>query len=143
MRTITVDPGATTGWAVWEGTTLVSCGSCAPDRVPDGPFDVVVVEWPRQRREGGASSASLITLGVHLGQALARTGTDHVRRINPSEWKGSIPKPASRKAPYIVATRARGWLLPGEPAPDRGEWDVWDAIGIGLVHHGRCRRGLV
>ena len=141
---ISIDPGARTGWAVWRDGTLVACGACAPQSLPLGPYDECVIEWPRERRGGHASVASLVTLGAHAGEALGRIGATSPRRVDPSEWKGQVPKP-ERGGNYIIARRVDAALREGEPAPAWlvSDFDTWDAIGLGLWALGRVRRGCV
>lgn len=144
MTLISIDPGARTGWAVWRDETLVACGACAPQSLPLGPYDECVIEWPRERRGGHASVASLVTLGAHAGEALGRIGATAPRRVDPAEWKGQVPKP-ERGADYIIARRVAAVLREGEPRPVSfaRALDTWDAIGLGLWALGRVRRGCV
>ena len=140
---LTIDCGARTGWAQWsDDWRLLACGACAPNEVPLGPYSYVAIEWPRERRGGRASTASLIILAANAGIALGRVGWPNAARIDPSTWKGNVPKPA-KGAPYIIATRCARALRSGEVGPPEWAWDAWDAVGIGLVLSHRLGRGCV
>ena len=66
---------------------------------------------------------------------------DHTYEYYPSQWKGSVPKP-------IMIERIKVKLTLPEikriqlPKTRSKQFDVWDAIGIGL-HHLRSKRGSV
>lgn len=67
--------------------------------------------------------------------------------VLPSQWKGQVPKPKTKKETYIVEARVRARLLPSElaviPENTGPAWDVIDAIGIGLYHCHRFNRTRV
>ena len=145
MLWITIDPGATTGWAIWDVDRLLRCGSCAPREVPAGSYLEAVIEWPQERTHGRKIGvASLLVLAGHAGEALATVSCAHQTRYFPAQWKRGVPKPM-RNEPYIIAERVAKRLHPDEPRPPSTarELDTWDAIGLGLVHCGRALPGVV
>ena len=163
MRTLlSIDPGGCAGLALWRDGVLVRawCSRAEPAAVCievrraalEDSWDELVIEAPEPQpgRKQRARAADVLLLARRAG-ALAEicrpTGT--TRWIGPSAWKGSVPKPARVSMPYIIAVRAQALLTPAEfdavvlPRDRREQWDVWDAIGVGLVALGRARRGLV
>ena len=150
MLTLAIDPGARTGWALFDELgALVVSGTAEPHSVPRprGAFRVVI-EWPRERTGGArqAHGAALVTLAAHAGLVLGALGCEWARvtRLYPDEWKGQIPKPV-KGAPYIIAERAARILGQGDtgaPTDTAAELDRWDAIGLGLVFLRRAQRGF-
>ncbi len=137
MRGLAIDPGGSTGWAVYESGLLVACGACAYDSGSTWTnVDAVVAELPQRYPDDPVNPNNLITLayrlGVVVGPLVAR-GVP-VELVLPRVWKGgNIPKPQHH--PRIVAK-----LRPAERAVyDRAlgalgakaRTDLTDAVGIG------------
>lgn len=120
----------------------------------EADMDVVVETQPAvygQARASDILELAKVT-GTLLGLARAATGA-WPTEMTPGAWKGRLPKPGKARDPYIVAHRVQRELAAHERRAVRGildgmnnaehRWDVWDAVGIGLVHLGRLKRGLV
>lgn len=141
MRCLAIDPGASTGWAVYEDGRLVACGACDPQDVwlyarPAGPeVEHVFFEKPQKYPHDDIPPANLITLAVSAGIAIGPFVTygAKVAFALPKEWKGQTPKNISH---------ARSWaaLTPGEQAvvSMRGKGlsakallDMLDAVALG------------
>lgn len=64
----------------------------------------------------------------------------------PHDWKGGVKKPKSVKEPYPIKAKVIDRLSDEEertvawPTNGKKEWDVVDAVGIGLHHLGRFER---
>lgn len=101
----------------------------------------LVIEIPQVYRQGVSKGDpnDLIQL-VGVAGAIIGTGFQKVVTKLPKEWKGQVPKPTDTKKPYIIAERAKKRLSHKEydrvllPTNVRHQWDVWDAIGLGLSH---------
>lgn len=165
---ITVDPGVNgCGVAIWDHGKLRQAIYLPAVDAVQKPFAAVLAVrlhllWPKATYAVVVERPQVYALGKSKGDpndliqvALVAGGVGallgHVCNaavffVTPAEWKGQLPKPASVKQPYIVAERARERLTPEERAcvelPKAGklQWDVWDAVGIGLHHLGRWPR---
>jgi hypothetical protein len=114
---------------------------------PPGTIDLAVVEQPGVRRGDGrhnrASLEGLVAVGVAI---FAHYPDTEVRRILPSQWAGTLRRPAPwREDEDPIAHRVREALSPEEL--QRVEWpasylrhNVYDALGIGLKVCGRFER---
>lgn len=151
-RVISIDPGCShSGVACWVGQTLVAAGGASDlqgiKEVADWLVaERVVLEVPgRLSRHVRLESA--LKLSEFVGQIKATLRLPTVEFL-PTRWKGNLPKPTKASEPYIVTERCKEFLSSAEketivvPGSARKRWDVWDAIGIGLVYLERCRRGL-
>lgn len=157
---ITIDPGATFGWAWFANGKLIDSGHCSQKayfagklsaqatrvgmKLPFVPVArvypdewVLVAEKPNYRHQGSdgpkATPNDLITLGIFLGEliALYRKIVDEVELVTAHEWKGSLKKD-------ICHARLEKLLGPDEKMPDNH--NAKDAVGIGLRKLGRYRR---
>ena len=132
-----MDPGASTGWAVFDGPTLVDCGACPYDRPPTWThIEHVVAEIPQAYPDLRVDPNDLITLAYRLGVVvgpLAVAGIPVVT-VLPRVWKGgNIGK--AQHHPRIVAK------LSGPPRElyervlgtlgAKARTDMTDAVGIG------------
>lgn len=94
-----------------------------------------VIELPqiyaRSRSQGDPND--LVKVAYLAGQLTAFVKS--VRVVQPREWKGQRPKEVCKRL-------SKAALLSGELAviPRGLGLDGWDAIGIGLQHHGRAFR---
>lgn len=138
-RLLAVDPGNTTGFALFEDTTLTRCGvvrSSALHMLPDA--DELVIEVPRMRRRHPRPDDVLqvaALAGMVSGHFNGSGQCKHVTQVTPSQWKKNLPK-------NICWDRVRRCLWPQElkitEAPlGRLDHNARDAIGIGLWHLGR------
>jgi hypothetical protein len=146
---IAIDPGASTGWAVYGvDRSLIACGQIDGDR-PDllslstfAPGAILVIERPCDRpgkRKGDVND--LIALAIRAGSIqgrLLQIGATETRWYRPDEWKGQLPKD-------VCHQRAVEELAPWEWGRTNGPsgLDKWDAISLGLVACGRLKKGML
>lgn len=106
-----------------------------------------VIEMPQTYRGRAArgDANDLIALGATVG-GIERMLAEHgvlARNVRPSDWKGGVPKPTRVEDLYIITERIKCILNTDElsrinwPRAVRLQWDVSDAIGIGLKTIGR------
>lgn len=160
---IAIDPGTKhAGVSVWgeSGALMLAYGVRTADRNAAAeilatiwryvPTDVVI-EAPREyQARPGVRADALILLALLCGElkgALVARWSARVEYVTAPEWKRGIPKPERAADPYIVERRCRRILSAAEAgcvtAPaGAGSWDVWDAVGIGLVRVKRAAPGL-
>lgn len=154
---LTIDPGATMGWALFLGGKLIASGHCtkkafyvwqlSPQAIRAGcvlpplPEDVegahLLGEMPVFYSQGQGKRKSkpndLIKLGIILGEyvQLYRRKVDVVEFVTAQEWKGSVDK-------EICHNRAIRVLDPDEQMPENH--NARDAVVMGLWKLGRYRR---
>jgi hypothetical protein len=112
----------------------------------------IVIEWPQPFAKQRPRIEDLILLGGAAGAIAAALHCTHweapVEHVQPSKWKGQIPKPTRTADSYLIEGRVCAILEPCEaecvelPRSVKAQWDVWDAIGLGLVSTGRAYRGV-
>jgi len=131
---LAIDPGASTGWAVFGGQ-LLGCGLGDPHV---GRAQRVVIELPQVYPNHPVPPNDLVTLAFLAGRYAggAAAGAE-VSTVFPHQWKGNLPKD-------LCAIRVRAALTPAErtivdaiDVPDKQKHNVLDAIGIGLFTLGR------
>ena len=158
MYTISIDPGQETGMAVFKGTDLAyvrriyspygneEIANEIIQWLPSPGEKRFVVERPREYpSRPGVRKADLVTLSLCAGFIAGRLSQyGPIAWVEAPDWKGSIPKPKSARYPYIVATRCQRILTPTELLVVKGNvpWDIWDAVGMGLVYLKRATVGL-
>jgi hypothetical protein len=135
LTLLAIDPGARSGFAVFEGTTLVWCGISHPG-VLVGEY---VIEKPEYRKHERVDPNDLITLAIRVGEWRGRAigeGAD-VRLVTPMQWKGAVPK--SIHHPRILASleATERTILHDVKCAATSMHNVIDAIGIGLFAVGR------
>lgn len=155
---LAVDPGLSTGWALFELDRLHSCDGGDP------PFQLAtkfIVEKPQVYPGTPASKANnLVTLAFQAGGYWARAGQFATERVQvlPHAWKGDTPKPIHHQRvwrtlliPEQVTAEAtcpglgtylekcRHSVTLRKPAPGGKHADVMDAIGLGLFALNRLR----
>jgi hypothetical protein len=151
---LAIDPGNSTGWAVYAHGRLVECGATNPDKqgcralwwLAQGAVTEFVGEQPQIYRNSRAKGDpnDLIPVAMNLGRWVERASLAGVRTIKlhlPNEWKGTIPKDVHHRRilPKLhVEERA---VLPQLAAKPAG--DMMDAVALGLFHLGRVGRGGV
>lgn len=136
-RLLAVDPGKRTGFALFESTTLVRCGTVKSSdlhMLPDA--DELVIEVPRSRRRHPRPN-DVLDLALLAGKIVGRYPKSALT-VAPEKWKGQLPKDVCWK-------RVRACLWPDElqivDAPLTPlDHNARDAIGIGLWHLGRFGR---
>jgi hypothetical protein len=95
---LAIDPGAKTGWALYqkftEGWTLTGCGVTDPSGgIPIQPRDIVVIEEPQIYPNSPARPADILKLQRIVGRYEERfSGAKYVHFVHPHAWKGSVPK---------------------------------------------------
>jgi hypothetical protein len=105
----------------------------------------LAIELPQvyDRSKSKGDPNDLIALAGLVGTIVGRLGVDDTTVYLPRAWKGQVPKPENTKQPYIIAERCKKRLSKDEllkvnlPGNVKLQWDVWDAIGLGLFHVGR------
>lgn len=152
---LSVDPGVTgTGYAVWKHRKLHHCGTIYPAKTEnwglraesivdkfedqlmmDCCFDKMTIECPTfMRGYGGyttASTGDLVKLTLLTGmlvQSFSHWQGGVVALVEPSKWKGQLPKEVCRNR--VLQT------LPGLTNETMSS-HAFDAIGIGLWEQGR------
>lgn len=141
---LAIDPGAASGWAIFNVSTksLTACGlNNAPIDDPTIDVDRAVIERPHTGQTK-ARKEDILTLAIRAGEwggrILATKGVQ-AEYIEPTRWKGSTPKDISQARIWsklgadekeILAKSCEG------VAPSKRN-NVVDAVGIGLWAVGR------
>ncbi len=126
-----------------------------------GQLDRLVLEWP-QTYSGRSSrgdtddllplagvDAAIVTLFHHVRRLVANWEAGRVHFFKPHDWKGSIQKPKKVSDDYPVVGMCERRLKDDErcnidlPNNVRHQWDVFDAVGVGLKHFNRFERHRV
>ena len=138
---LAIDPGVSTGWALFNGTVLTACGLGHPRH---RALDVtqVIIEHPRIYPGGRTRDPNaIVKLAVNAGEWGGRYAhVGPVRYVEPRVWmRGNPPK-------GINHNRIRAELRADErdvlaavlrALPESKHEHVLDAAGIGLFHLGR------
>ncbi len=146
MAFLSIDPGLRhTGWALWEGDRLVSCGlsrarsMALTERVWEHRANIPLASEQRccermQARYGNAKGdvQDLIDLNLLAG-ALGNEW------ITVREWKGSMPRAVEQRRTFQTLSEQEWALLPVLKTPNSVGHDVWSAVGIGLYVLGRYK----
>ena len=140
--TLAVDPGASSGWAIFDGRLLVRAGCARPCVRFTDPFDVLAIEIPQCYPGDPTPVQDLIALAIVAGRWIGMHDSAKLVRYYPREWKGQLPKKVGNDRTLGELTEAEIATI-AFPRDAKGRTDVLDAIGIGLVTVGRLRRGLV
>jgi hypothetical protein len=142
---LAIDPGTDTGWAVFDGGSLVACGLGTP---PDGwpaycdGFGRVLIEVPKFRR-GDPNPQALIVLALKAGEWAGHFCKSSPQYLTPNDWKGSTPKVTSHaRILRALSASEHGVMERGTKGLAIGKvHNVMDAIGIGLHGVGRNANG--
>lgn len=120
-------------------------------------LDELVLEMPQTYggRSAKGDTNDLLSLAAVDGAIAAVYAGAKISSYVPKEWKGSIvkPKKPDGKEPYVIETRVRDKLKPHELAQVqwptavkstqeaiKHNWDVADAIGVGMKSLNRFER---
>lgn len=143
---IGIDPGKTTGWAMFCQGKLIDAHAVKDGRIiwparDNGlPGTIVVIEIPRVYPFGGKGDPNdLIDLAVLAGEYYGhyrRAGFETVL-VPPRTWKGSVPKPIHNERVLAQLTPAERDLLPRRPRAKDFDHNMIDAIGLGLWQLGK------
>ncbi len=101
--------------------------------------DEFLCEWPQiyKKKHGQKKNIDpnrLLPLpGVCVGVASHLPLDTVIESVLPKDW-GAPGKPPRKSDDYVVETVCRSILSAGELAnvPEKTEWDLWDAVAIGL-----------
>lgn len=138
---LAIDPGRCTGWALFDGRTLIGCG-LDPSPAAFESIDRVVIEYPIYRSHERVSPNDLIKLALNAGEwgGLARASRVKPEYVLPHVWKGgSIPKEISHER-IKRKCNSTEWTLVKDSCVDFSKstiHNVIDAVGIGLWAIGR------
>lgn len=165
MRVLAIDPGASTGWAIfhslcgadWE---LFQCGVAdidehvmpggRPEKLPaslrGAPALVqpepsfLVIEIP-QITKYTPNPASIITLALNAGRWIERSKChpDNITKVFPTTWKGQVKKEIHHPRILAALTEGERNLIP-KLRSQKAQGDMMDAVGLGLWHVGRMLR---
>ncbi len=115
--------------------------------------DVLALEVPQiYQRAAGKSKGDPNKIMPLFGIGAALAALFPVAKVMygvPHDWKGGVSKPKTTKTVYAVKPRVLDRLSPDEqnviewPTSVKKEWDVVDALGVGLFHLGRFQRHRV
>ena len=158
---LAVDPGThSTGWARFEGGTMVAAGvalggtGAQPARVvataravelangsPTG-LDELVVEYPQVHKYGSAAKADpddLLALALVAGAVLQTYPDARARLVRPAQWKGQVPKAVMGRRVMEHLTPPERGVVDAVAMAHKPDHNMLDAIGIGLWHLGRLK----
>jgi hypothetical protein len=140
---LAIDPGEDTGLAFFRDTVLIKAwglhvpaDTCLSDLRLRGMVETCIVERPRfYPGKSKVDANDLIVLALRAGMLAQAVQAPTTRFVEPSVWKGQLPK-------NVCHNRIRAILTPVElavlaPVKDH---NVWDAVGIGLFGVGRFGR---
>ena len=148
---LAIDPGKTHfGYAVFREGLLVSCGT--PNHAnAEGLASIAIDLYRYYKRQAGTR----VSVAMEVPQNYLRTrrvkslsglvalcaavdaAVQIERFYQPKVWKGQVPKPAHHKRLVRVLSAAETTLW------NEADHNARDAIGIGLFHLGRTKRGGV
>ncbi|MCL2724841.1 MAG: hypothetical protein FWD69_10440 [Polyangiaceae bacterium] len=140
---LTIDPGANSGWAVFDEGRLADCGMVCSPRTEPLPlptmlrFERVVIEHPMIYPHGRTRNPNdVLKVAIIAGEwagFYCHSGAE-VSYVMPRAWKGTVD-------PDVCNARAHAALDAGERAiydeavkgiAEGKRHNVLDAIGIGL-----------
>lgn len=136
---LAIDPGEHTGWALFNSDKqLVDCGLGDARKSPKfGPLVSVTIEQPVIYPRMKARPNDIVTLALGAGEwAGIFRPLAPVEYVEPSKWKGSVPK--AKHQPRIWAKLTETEFAIVERAfvagkvPKSLKNNVVDAVGIGL-----------
>lgn len=131
---LAIDSGANQGWALFtDSKHLIACGVGQP---PLDPVSKVVVEKPRSKGNT-VPLHDIIVLAIRAGEiggVLRKQHGVEPKYIEPSTWKGSLPKARSNEITWSKLTPAEKSIVAtaGQKMAVSKRHNMLDAIGIGL-----------
>lgn len=141
---VAVDPGTTTGWAVFNGQgtlyhargmSFPDCLDVFPDRVENA---TIILEIPQAYPHGSKGDPQdLITLAMIAGELRGLFRPREVTQVFPRAWKGNVPKAIHHPRVLAALTDAERAVLPKRPRAGGYDGNMIDAIGLGLWALGR------
>jgi hypothetical protein len=141
---LSIDPGANSGFALFENHILVACGKSSPclEDVTEAIIERPVI-YPNGRT---ANPNDIVKLAVTAGEmaGLLLANGISVRYVEPRAWKGTLDKDTCcRRAWGRLSAAEQQVAAKFRPEPTGkvkgGKDHVLDAIGIGLFAVGRWR----
>lgn len=144
-----IDPGAATGWSLYEDTVLGACGlyrwtnhTCPHSVLGDIPSSApcVVVEVPQYQHGDTPARINDLFITTRRGAEIAGALRPQVvHYIHPHEWKGGVPKAIhnERVLGRLKAQELKLYQTAVLRIPKLLHNNVIDAIGMGLVCSGR------
>lgn len=136
---LAIDPGACTGWALFQcfapGWRMIGAGVASPEEntfpVSARLADLVVIECP-ERNYGRMREKDLVTLARVVGRYEERFRSSRIELVAPRSWKGTIDGD-------IMTARIEAAMTPAEVAildtPKRlaksYRHNAIDAVGLG------------
>lgn len=143
---LAIDPGADSGWAIFFGGMLVSCGlGQEPNPAPKTGFPLVVIEHPVIYPGGKTRNPNdVLKCAVSAGEWAGRYRRDggEIRYVLPRDWKGTIDgDTCNRRAIEKLEDHERQVFEDALRTQRFGKkkHNVLDAIGLGLFAIGRFK----
>jgi hypothetical protein len=142
---LAIDPGADTGWALFDSCRRLS--ACGLNNLPEvRPGHRILIECPRLRPRGEKNPNAILLVARNAGEYGGRYSSfGVVEYLTPNDWKGNLRKSVSAtRSKHKLDYKEHGIVeeafasLPGRNglAPSKRH-NVWDAIGLGLHGVGR------
>jgi hypothetical protein len=160
VNLIAIDPGKTTGWAVFCDGDLIRCGADKKADVISSPWwkrpnallpkkvvfallnqFLVFIETPRWYPHDQVDTNDLIDLAVFVGEVKSFYESQHckVELVWPRTWKGNVPKEIMTARILSKLTPEELAVVPARPRAKTPDHNCIDAIGLGLWKLGRLR----
>jgi hypothetical protein len=139
MSLLAVDPGACSGWAVFDGDALSASGIAREPR----SFDVAEL-WVESQEIWKGSRArprDIIKLAHNAGEWVGLNPHARAAWVPPRTWKGSARKEWCTRRILAALRPAEREYVEGLPIAKSYKHNMIDAIGIGLYAVGRFRAG--
>jgi hypothetical protein len=133
---LAIDPGISSGWALFDGAALVACAAGDPRHiVARKAIASVMIECPQAYPRSKVDPNNLITLAVRVGryaQHFEALGAK-VSLVLPHDWKGNVDKVVNCNRVLLGLTPVERTIY--EPAArglsDKVRMDLLDALGLG------------
>ncbi len=141
MRCLAIDPGSSSGWALYENRLLVACGACRPHEVwirAGGPVvwvERVYYEKPVYHPGSPVNPQNLITLADNAGEARGAfvSAGAKVDFVFSDDWKGQLPKKVCHARSWAVLTEPERSVVGacGRGLSSKPLLDMLDAVALG------------
>lgn len=147
---VAIDPGMTTGWALWGrhasvGLVLFACGIGDPRTCPrhvvhsEDPIDVVNDVWIEQPviyPHAKPRPNDILKLAMNAAEwgGLYRALAVDVHYVEPAQWKGQVPKATHHARVWAALSDAERDVvdLGGRGVAPSKRHNMLDAVGLGL-----------